>query len=138
LKILTYGQTGFGSRLASLSKQDRVEILNISQKEDIPAVFEGSNKPDLAFIERNAVDVAGIIECIKSLSIIPIVVYIEANNEHWQGLEELTVDGYVKDMCSSVETIARLSAICRRVKLINSNTLKMPDAGSKKGGTNDA
>jgi hypothetical protein len=138
LKILAYGQIGFVSRLASLNSQNRVEIIDISKMEDIPAVFKDNNKPDLVLIDRNALSVAAAIKCIKSLSVIPIVCYVEANKEHWQGLEDFTVDGYVKDTCSTGEIIARLSAICRRVKMMNSKILKMPYADQKTRRINDA
>jgi hypothetical protein len=116
LKILTYGENGFRHRLTSLSARYGVEILEISKIEDIPAVLEVGNQPDLAFIDRHAVGIDGVVAYLKSLSVMPIVFYVEENKEYWQGLEDYPVDGFVKDTCSTGEIIARLYAICRRVK----------------------
>jgi hypothetical protein len=115
--------------LASLNSQDIIEIIGISKMEEIPSILEGNSIPDLAVIERNAVGFAAAIKCIKSLSVIPIVCYVEESKEYWQGLEEFTVDGYLKDTFSSNEIIARLSAIIRRVKMTNNKMLKILDVG---------
>jgi len=133
VKVLMYGQIACRSRLAFSGSRDRVEICAISRIEYIPALLNSSSPPDLAFLEKNAKDVARVIECIRSLSALPVVFFVEVNKEHWQDDGVVTVDGYIKDTSGAVEILARLSAICRRVNLINQKKLLQEDADDKSG-----
>lgn len=119
MKILAYVQSTFVKKLISICTPHEVEILDISYVIDNAAALKQNEKPDLVLVDEKMENSVDVIMRIQTAWNIPIVLFVADEKGNWRELEQLRVDGYVKETCSARELIARLYAIHRRFTSTN-------------------
>jgi DNA-binding response OmpR family regulator len=118
MKVLACGRAHFMTELTSIFTSYGFEVLEISLKGENPTP-DFLEKPDLVLIDEKMKDSIDLIKCTQILRDVPVVLFVKTKGRNWQELEQLKVDGYVKNTYSRGEIIARLFAIHRRVSTIN-------------------
>jgi DNA-binding response OmpR family regulator len=112
MKILACGHNPLITRKTTAFASLKIDWLEFTYTHDILPVLEKCDKPDMVIIQKNMKGAVFTANLVQTLWDTPIVVFVEGEN--WEGLEQFTADGYVKDTFSNNELLARLTAIQRR------------------------